>query len=139
MSLRSPIVFHFIRNVNEESRDDVLTILPSRTIPSVYDLTYTDELCSIKNKFSSVEDGVFDYVNSLFDLLTVDTDPFRSVQVTFPGFPSIMLDTPHLKDRNVQRGIKRMLYATLRCFPARLTHTGRGISSANRTQVHEGV
>jgi hypothetical protein len=36
------------------------------------------------------------YLNSLFSLVSSDTEPFESLQVLAPGFPSVLFDASHV-------------------------------------------
>lgn len=49
------------------------------------------------------------YMRSLFTLLTRDADPFASLQIQAPGFPSILLDIDELKKERVRQSILDVL------------------------------
>lgn len=113
-------MIHLLRNVEENKNDDVIRIVPSDRVSGQFDLIYQDGFNkSCRNrKVSYTYDEVFEYVESLFDLVPVDADPFLSIQFTAPMFPGILIARNDLKNDEIRSSILNVLRRTLLKFPS---------------------
>jgi hypothetical protein len=94
-----PITLRLLRkNCKNKSEDDVITIFrESEDYDSDFDnyrLRYLDGGSDERVRHETYLTGVEldSYLSSLFSLVSADTEPFESVQVLAPGFPSVLFD-----------------------------------------------
>jgi hypothetical protein len=86
----------FIRNMKSDgATDDILTI--KRVGDDSYTLVYNDQESSIKTKkLKLTSDGVIEFLKLTLRLVSVDEEPFHSVQITLPSFPAIIVSPENL-------------------------------------------
>ena len=97
-----------IRSVKDTANDDLITIKPfivcdSNTgIQLQYAVNHeagheSSPSGSMHKSLSSMDaNTLHHYIDTLFDLLYYDEDPFETIQVDIPGFPSILIRTSNL-------------------------------------------
>jgi hypothetical protein len=94
---KSCILIHFIRK-KDESQDDVLKI--SKNSEDSYTISYTDKQSNMKSKKSSLTRvEVINFLRLTLRMLTVDEEPFQSVQFTLPSMPAIMVSPKNLSSQ----------------------------------------
>jgi hypothetical protein len=100
-----PITFRLLRPNKSASHDDVIKIHGNEA--SGYYIVYStpDTKSSQESLMLFTGEEVDTYLSSLFTLLTKDADPFESLQVLAPGFPSIMLPIDVLKKGTVRQSL----------------------------------
>jgi hypothetical protein len=110
----SSLQIHFIRNVSSQRYDDVLTIRPH---DRMFDVTYEDHSTGTRNHLVAPEIEVLDFVESIFELMPLDDDPFEFIQLTCPCFPAVLLKMKDIGLSNVQTSIWRLIKNTLKNWP----------------------
>lgn len=94
------ITIRFIRKADANlpksgaSRDDLVHI--QRSSAGFYEVRYKEGNGDVNERFEFNDRNTFRYVRNLFGLIQWDADPFVSVQVDLPGFPSVLIDTRDL-------------------------------------------
>lgn len=94
------ITIRFIRKADANlpksgaSRDDLVQI--QRSTAGFYEVRYKEGNGDVNQRFEFNDRNTFRYVRHLFGLIQWDADPFVSVQVDLPGFPSVLIDTRDL-------------------------------------------
>jgi hypothetical protein len=116
-------VLRFIRNHASSSSDDILKIIPTENSARTYDLVFSDSVNRITNSFSSVESEILQYVDNLFTLLSIDDEPYISVQIDSPSFPSVLIALRNLDRNDVRDAVMDILKSTLRNYPAKISYT----------------
>ncbi len=112
---KSCIQIHFIRK-KDESQDDVLKIWKDSA--DSYTITYTDKQSSMKSKKSSLTRvEVINFLRLTLRLLTVDEDPFQSVQFTLPSMPAVIVSPKNLSSQTRDL-IYDSVEATMDSWPA---------------------
>ncbi len=107
----------FIRNVNNNRSDDMISIRPSKVSNRMYSVIYRDRESHIRNDNICSEDEVLDFVHSIFDLLPIDEDPFHHVQLNAPTFPCVMMAVKRLENYTVRDSISSIVKNTMRNWP----------------------
>jgi len=94
-----PITLRLLRkNCKNKSEDDVITIFrESEDYDSDFDnyrVRYVDGGTDDRVRHETYLTGVEldSYLAALFSLVSADTEPFESVQVLAPGFPSVLFN-----------------------------------------------
>jgi hypothetical protein len=114
------VTLRFIRDTATDSSkmDDILRITPSSSVNpelSAFVVKFSPAKSfapgSYENQVSWNHEQVYEYVSSLLMLLTLDNDPFKSVQLDLPLAPSLLFEVSKLSERIPH--ILRMLYTTL--------------------------
>jgi len=93
------IRFHIIRSLHAESEDDWITI--HKQGENLYSYTYKEAKCgskAVKRTFSQTLDGdqVLTMLRTTFKLLTLDSQPFHSLQVMLPTTPTVLIPIDEL-------------------------------------------
>ena len=95
-----PITLRLLRkNCKSKSEDDVITIFrESEDYDSDFDnyrLRYLDGGSDERVRHETYLTGVEldSYLSSLFSLVSADEEPFESIQVLAPGFPSVIFNS----------------------------------------------
>ena len=102
--------------------DDEITITP---IINEFKILYLDGVAKTTHFVYASESEVIAYVNDLFDLLANDVlDPFKSIQFTFPCFPSVMYKVPEFSNDANRIAIRDRLISTLRNWPESVRSLG---------------
>lgn len=96
MSTTPVFRLRFIVNANS-TRDSTLEIRPAAF--GGFTWTYDDVATPSKEVMDiSVMEAAEARLETLFDLLALDDDPYESVQVDVPGMPGILIDMENLDD-----------------------------------------
>jgi hypothetical protein len=76
-----------------------------------YQIFFQDGEQSRKNIYCVVLTGeqVDTYIQSLFTLLSRDSDPFTHIQFYIPCFPSVLYETSDLRKGKIQNALKQLL------------------------------
>jgi len=114
----SRIQINFIRDSNDSNTDDVMRIRASEVSQNLYRVEYEDRTVTARNRLLATEGEVLDYVYSVFTLLPIDDDPFESVQITCPTFPSVLLRVKDLGRAQVQGAVTTIIKTTMRNWPS---------------------
>jgi hypothetical protein len=106
------IQFRLLRSgeAKDQSKDDLIAIdCQGEDLYYVYykdsDMTNPD----VAHMTALSGDQLDTYLESLFYLLARDADPFRSLQVTIPCFPVIMLSIRSLSSRGVRETLNTIM------------------------------
>ena len=113
------VTIRFIRNADSSKTDDILRIVPSpssvnhelNTFVVKFSFAKSFAPVSYENQVSWNHAQVYEYVSSLLMLLTLDNDPFKSVQIDLPLAPSLLFEVSTLSSRIPH--ILRILYTTI--------------------------
>lgn len=102
-----PIIqFRFFRS-DDKKTDDYVNIT-QKSVDS-YNITYVDQDSNLKTRTMDVDRaGVINFMSLTLRLLTIDEEPFISLQVTLPSLPTILL-TP----RNLTSQTRELIYDSL--------------------------
>lgn len=92
-----PITLRFLRkNCTSKSEDDVITIFREtndyKDDYESFKIRYVDGTADAKHEMYLSGNELDVYLDSLFSLVSADTEPFESVQVLAPGFPSVLFN-----------------------------------------------
>jgi hypothetical protein len=92
-----PITLRLIRkNASNKSQDDVITIFREtndyKDDYESFKLRYVDGLADVRHEMYLSGNELDLYFDSLFSLVSADTEPFESLQVLAPGFPSVLFN-----------------------------------------------
>jgi hypothetical protein len=102
--------------------DDEISITP---IMDDFKIVYYDGFAKSTHFVYASESEVIAYVDDLFNLLIDDViDPFKSIQFTFPCFPSVLYKVPDFSNEANRYAIKDRLISTLRNWPESLRSLG---------------
>jgi hypothetical protein len=112
--LKLAVQIHFIRN-KDESNDDIIKITQNSS--DSYNIVYLDKDASVKSKTLDVpRDAVINLLSMTLRLLTIDEEPFQSVQITIPSMPTIILSP-----KNITSQTRDLIYesveATMNYWP----------------------
>jgi hypothetical protein len=90
--------FRLLRSGKGSLNDDVIRIVPA--YDGCYNVIYNDQDSGVKTKTSRLtKTDVVSFLSNLFRFLTVDEEPFRSLQVTLPNLPTIMITPGNLNSQ----------------------------------------
>lgn len=110
------IEVRFIRSL-KGSDDDVVTITPASA--DSYNIIYRDKQADIKSQTLAVpRSAVVSFLSMSLRMLTVDEEPFESVQFTLPSMPTIMVSPKNLTSQTrdlIYDGVE----ATMNYWPVR--------------------
>ena len=110
------IEIRFIRSL-KGSDDDVVTISP--VSDDSYNIIYRDKQANIKSQTLAVpRSAVVKFLSMSLRMLTVDEEPFESVQFTLPSMPTIMVSPKNLTSQTrdlIYDGVE----ATMNYWPVR--------------------
>jgi len=102
--------------------DDEISITP---IMDDFKIVYHDGFAKTTHFVYASESEVIAYVDDLFNLLIDDViDPFKSIQFTFPCFPSVLYKVPDFSNEANRYAIKDRLISTLRNWPESVRSLG---------------
>lgn len=113
-----PIMIRVIRSMEAKNRDDVIKITPKKATDEngekLFTITYNDQDSSFSTKVKKMDEGaVLQYLSNFLRLLTVDEEPFESVQFTFPTLPTVLV-TP----KNLTSQTRELVYDTVETMVA---------------------
>ena len=103
------IVIRFTRDLNNSSKDDVITIMPKWATTCCHDVevmeysvVMTTASCSNNSNLARSYEQLLSaqnlrkYVHSLLALLPKDTEPFLGVQIDLPNAPTVLFNQKDL-------------------------------------------
>lgn len=111
------LVIRFIRSSNRQpdrdngENDDILTIVKLRNGIQCK-VIYNDQKSHYKSCSIVAYADLHTYLRLIFDCVTADDDPFRSIQVLHPLLPSYLIYAKRLQDEKIQN----LLHACLQNF-----------------------
>lgn len=113
-----PIMIRVIRSLEANDRDDVIKITPKKATDEngekLFTITYNDQDSSFNTKVKKMDEAaVMQYLSNFLRLLTVDEEPFESVQFTFPTLPTVLV-TP----KNLTSQTRELVYETVETMVA---------------------
>jgi hypothetical protein len=113
-----PIMIRVIRCLEATDSDDVIKITPKAATgengEKLFTITYNDQDSSVNTKMKKMdESAVLQYLSNFLRLLTVDEEPFESVQFTFPTLPTVLV-TP----KNLTSQTRELVYETVETMVA---------------------
>ena len=113
-----PIMIRVIRSLEANDRDDVIKITPKKGTDEngekLFTITYNDQDSSFSTKVKKMDEAaVLQYLSNFLRLLTVDEEPFESVQFTFPTLPTVLV-TP----KNLTSQTRDLVYDTVETMVA---------------------
>jgi hypothetical protein len=113
-----PIMIRVIRSLEANDRDDVIKITPKKATDEngdkLFTITYNDQDSSFSTKVKKMDEGaVLQYLSNFLRLLTIDEEPFESVQFTFPTLPTVLV-TP----KNLTSQTRELVYDTVETMVA---------------------
>jgi len=85
---------NLLRNLelNGQHTDDVIIIQKQNELTCV--VTYNDSHSGVRQRFAVSTPDLPEYLYNLLDLLRLDDDPFKALQLNARGFPSILMNLP---------------------------------------------
>jgi hypothetical protein len=111
-----PIQIRCLRTAVNKGNDDVINI--TKKSDDSYSITYFDQEALVKSKTQNVDRaGVVNFLSMTLRLLTVDEEPFHSVQFTLPSMPTIMVSPENLSSQTRDL-IYDSVEATMNNWPA---------------------
>ena len=113
-----PIMIRVIRSMEAKNSDDVVKITPKKATgengEKLFTITYNDQDSSVNTKMKKMdESAVLQYLSNFLRLLTIDEEPFESVQFTFPTLPTVLV-TP----KNLTSQTRELVYETVETMVA---------------------
>lgn len=88
-----------LRNTNDKATDDKINI---ERIGDYIRVKYNDTYSNVIQRLYISQEDFPRYIASLGVFYLKDTDPYKSIQFNFPGFPTIMLDNETLTSKKTQ-------------------------------------
>lgn len=111
-----PVTLRLLRKDKGAKKDDIIKIKCwDVDVDEKYQIDYkdadsnTDTGVSYHSSTFLTGEQIDAYLQSLFVLLTRDSDPFESLQIMGPGFPCILLPIQELKKERVRQSILDVL------------------------------
>ena len=113
-----PIMIRVIRSMEAKDSDDVIKITPKKATDEngekLFTVTYNDQDSSVNTKMKKMDEAaVMQYLSNFLRLLSVDEEPFESVQFTFPTLPTVLV-TP----KNLTSQTRELVYETVETMVA---------------------
>jgi hypothetical protein len=107
---------HFVRKNNTEPNrawnDDVLTITPGTAVDK-YDIEYRERQSRLKYTCTLLKSDLEEYIETILDNLSFDSDPFESIQILCPCLPSVLIPIEELLQNNL---LRRLVHRNLIFF-----------------------
>lgn len=118
----SKIQLNFIRSPHGYGEDDDILII-SKIGEKQYSLTYTDKTAKTVIPYSIQLDReeVLEYLETTFDMLTIDIVPFKQIQILAPTFPSTLLSVNSLNNDGIRETVYRVVESTMDNCPVEET------------------
>lgn len=111
-----PVIdIRLIRNNADKNTDDIITLETadfSQFIVTYHEYSLEEKLC-----FRTSQSGVIDYVYNLLDLLVMDEDPFSTLQLDAPMYPTVILSVSKLKKRKIADTVIRIIRKSVDNWP----------------------
>ena len=112
-----PFVLRFIRDINNNTNDDIIIISPLPNGNYSIKTKYAAMSLNNINRNISVQTltyyNIFNYIHSLMILLINDDKPFQSVQFDVPTMPSVIIPVNKLDSYQLYTTINSILHVTL--------------------------
>ena len=112
MKKHENITVQLVRNTNDSSKDDVITIRQTTDSDIIF-LSYKDRHSNSFHEVRMTRNMMGEYCVSLFHILSYDEDPFVYAQVNFPAFPSVLLKVHDLRADSLRQRLQSMLWFTM--------------------------
>ena len=118
----SKIQLNFIRSPHGYGEDDDILII-SKIGEKQYSLTYTDKTARtvIPHSIRLDREEVLEYLETTFDMLTIDIVPFKQIQILAPTFPSTLLSVNSLNNDGIRETVYRVVESTMDNCPVEET------------------
>ena len=118
----SKIQLNFIRSPHGYGDDDDILII-SKIGEKQYSLTYTDKTARtvIPHSIRLDREEVLEYLETTFDMLTIDIVPFKQIQILAPTFPSTLLSVNSLNNDGIRETVYRVVESTMDNCPVEET------------------
>jgi hypothetical protein len=102
-----PIIhFRFFRN-DDKKTDDYVNI--TQKSGDLYNITHVDQDSNVKTRTMDVDrNGVLNFISITLRFMTIDEEPFKSIQLTLPSIPTILI-SPH----NLTSQTRELIYDSL--------------------------
>ncbi len=124
-----PITIRFIRRALDPAYDDTIRVTCENInapVPRLYKYEFRClELSRLQNYYFVSEDELLQTLHNAFVMARIDRDPYSSVQVDIPGFPSVILNQTDLSQDvleiimfNIQTCVRVWPHATAAAVPA---------------------
>lgn len=121
----SKFTITFIQDVEDETADEILTIVPSHPLPNntaisqSYKVTMKTEN-NLQYEFTLLDfNRLCYYVRNLFELLRFDKDAPEAVQVNMPNGPRILLTRTQFGNEEILQTIQNLLWTACESWPSR--------------------
>lgn len=112
MKKHENITVQLVRNTNDSSKDDIITIRQTTDSDIIF-LSYKDRNSNSFHEVRMTRRSMSEYFLSLFHILSYDEEPFIHVQVNFPAFPSVLLKVNDLRGESLRDRLQSMLWFTM--------------------------
>ena len=105
----------FIQRMNGTPKtDDVIHI--STTDGISFTFLYIDRESYIRQSFKTDKRNIMNYFYNLFDLITMDDEPFHSIQFNLPTYPIVLFNINRLNTTKINNFMK-ILEDSIENFP----------------------
>jgi hypothetical protein len=108
------LTVHFVRDSDDSSRDDVLTVRSADD--GWVTVKYHDKVSDIKNLSFMKEEGFMKYMESMLSLLQYDSAPYQSVQISAPCHPLVLISVTDLSNDDCINTIGNVLSSCWRIW-----------------------
>lgn len=95
-------------------RDDVIKIRP---LMDVFRVTYRSQHQNVNHFVYCNYTQTCLYIDDLIDMMSLDVEPYESIQFNFPCFPSVLYKIDDVYDLILRRSITDRLRSTLLNWP----------------------
>jgi len=104
----------FIVRKTPTLKDDIIWV--SRGDGHLFRVLYEEGISPAHQSFVTDESGIIQYFYNLFDMLTMDDEPFWGIQFNIPTYPSIMFNLDNMSDAKIKK-FMRILRHSIENFP----------------------
>ncbi len=111
---KNTLTFHFQRDIDDASRDDVLRVTSADDGWVL--VKYHDKEANVKHMSFMKEAGFMSYMESLFTLMKFDTAPYKFIQVSAPCHPMVLISTNSLGNDECIQAIGNVLSSCWRIW-----------------------
>jgi hypothetical protein len=95
--------------------DDVINI--NRCDNRLCEVIYKEnDIPRIRQSFTTNNAGVVTYLLNLFELIKMDDEPYHSIEIILPNYPSVLLNIDKLTESKIDTCIKLFKYAVTTLF-----------------------
>ena len=121
----SKFIIRFIQDIEDTDEDEILSIVPIHLNPNTtvasqsYKVTLKTQT-TVQYEFTLADfNRLCYYIGNLFNLLKVDQDPPKAVQIDAPNGPSVLLRRQQYGDESILRTIQNLLWTAAESWPSR--------------------